>query len=64
MVGRASAVAKAARGEGYSDAELKEQLQKALVDYRKNYRKNHPDGHDGSVGGSPAADEIILGGKG
>ena len=64
VVGRASAVAKAARGEGYSDAELKEQLQKALVDYRKNYRKNHPDGHDGSVGGSPAADEIILGGKG
>lgn len=62
--GRASAGAKAARGDGYSDAELKEQLQKALVDYRKNYRKNHPNGTEGSVSGSPTADEIILGGKG
>lgn len=63
-VGRAIAVSKAARGEGYSDAELKEQLQKALVDYRKNYSKNHPGGTDKGVGGSPTADEIVLGGKG
>lgn len=62
--GRASAVAKASRGDGYTDEELKAQLQKSLVDYRKNYRKNHPDGPDDSVGGSPAAEEIILGGKG
>ncbi|MBI4808629.1 MAG: hypothetical protein HY799_06765 [Nitrosomonadales bacterium] len=63
-VGRSIAVSKAARGEGYSDAELKEQLQEALMDYRNNYRKNHPNGRDGSVGGSPRADEIVLGGKG
>lgn len=63
-VGRASAVSKAARGDGYSDEELKAQLQKALIDYRKNYRKNHPDDSDKSVGDSPTADEIVLGGKG
>lgn len=62
--GRASAVAKASHGEGYSDAELKAQLQKALVEYRKNYRKNHPNGPDKGVGGSPTADEIIVGRKG
>jgi len=62
--GRANAVAKAARGEGYTDEELKAQLQKSLADYRKNYRKNHPHGSDDGVGGSPAAEEIILGGKG
>ena len=62
--GRASAVSKASRGEGYSDEELKVQLQKSLADYRKNYRKNHPNGPDDSVGGSPAAEEIVLGGKG
>ena len=62
--GRASAVSKASRGEGYSNEELKAQLQKSLADYRKNYRTNHPNGPDDSVGGSPAAEEIILGGKG
>lgn len=62
--GRAIAVSKAARGEGYTNEELKAQLQKALIDYRKDYRKNHPDGPDESVGGSsPTADEIITGGK-
>lgn len=61
---RTRAVSKAYRGEGYTDEELKAQLQKSLLEYRKNYRKNHPDGPDDSVGGSPAAEEIILGGKG
>ena len=61
---RTRAVSKAYRGEGYTDEELKAQLQKSLLDYRKNYRKNHPNGSDDSVGGSPAAEEIILGGKG
>lgn len=62
--GRASAVAKASRGDGYTDEELKAQLQKSLVDYRKNYRKNHPNGPDDGVSGSPAAEEISIGGKG
>ncbi len=62
--GRAVAVSKASRGEGYTDEELKAQLQKSLADYRKNYRKNHPHSADDGVGGSPAAEEIILGGKG
>lgn len=61
---RTRAVSKAYRGEGYTDEELKAQLQKSLLEYRKNYRKNHPSGPDDSVGGTPAADEIILGGKG
>ena len=61
---RTRAVSKAYRGEGYTDEELKAQLQKSLADYRKNYHKNHPNGPDDSVGGSPAAEEIILGGKG
>lgn len=64
VAGRASAVSKAARGEGYSDEELKAQLKKALIDYRKNYRNNHPSGSDKSIGDDPNADEIILGGKG
>lgn len=61
---RTRAVSKAYRGEGYTDEELKAQLQKSLLEYRKNYRKNHPNGPYDSVGGSPAAEEIILGGKG
>lgn len=62
--GRAIAVSKAARGEGYTNEELKAQLQQALKDYRKNYRKNHPNGSDKGVGDSPTADEIVLGEKG
>ncbi|OIQ98098.1 hypothetical protein GALL_198620 [mine drainage metagenome] len=66
VAGRTSAVSKAARGEGYTNEELKAQLQKALVEYRKNYHKNHPNGPDERVNGgrSPTADEIVLGGKG
>ena len=64
VMARARAVSKAYRGEGYTDEELKVQLQRSLLDYRKNDRKNHPNGPDDSVGGSPAANEIILGGKG
>ena len=60
VAGRASAVAKAAQGEGYSNEELKAQLQKALMDYRKN----HPKGSAKSVGGTPAVNEISIGGKG
>ena len=59
-VGRARAVAKASRGDGYTNEELKAQLQKALVDYREKHGKGNFDG----VGGSPAADEISIGGKG
>lgn len=63
-VGRASAVSGAMRGEGYTNEELKAQLQKALIDYRKDHRKNHPDGPDESVGGSsPTADAILTGEK-
>jgi tetratricopeptide (TPR) repeat protein len=64
VMARTRAVSKAYRGEGYTDEELKVQLQKSLLDYRKNYRKNHPNGPNDSVGGSPAAEEITLGGKG
>ncbi|GAB4236362.1 MAG: hypothetical protein OHK0028_13260 [Deltaproteobacteria bacterium] len=65
VFGRLRAGQRAARGEGYSDEELKAQLQKALIEYRKNWRKNHPDGHEGMIdGGPPTADEITLGGKG
>lgn len=62
-VGRASAVAKASRGDGYTNEELKAQLQKALIDYRKEYRKNHPDSSNKSVGGDPAVDDISIGVK-
>lgn len=58
--GRASAVSKAARGEGYTNEELKAQLQKALEDYRKVHKKRD----HSPIGGSPTADEIIVGGKG
>lgn len=61
---RTIAVSKAYRGEGYSDKELKEQLQKSLLEYSKSYYKRHPDGRVDGVGGSAVADEIILGGKG
>lgn len=60
VIARSHAVSKAARGEGYSKEELKAQLQKALLDYHKK----HGNGHDESVGGSPTADEIFIGGKG
>lgn len=63
-VGRARAVTGAMRGDGYSNEELKAQLQKALIDYRKNFRKNHPNRPDKSVGDGPAADEISIGPKG
>ena len=64
VAGRTSAVEKAARGDGYSDEELKAQLQKALLDYRTTYRKNHPNGPDKGVGGSPAEEKMHTGGKG
>ncbi|MDP1953637.1 MAG: tetratricopeptide repeat protein [Polaromonas sp.] len=63
VVGRASAVSRASRGEGYTDEELKVQLQKSLLEYRKNYRKNHPNGPaDRFI--PPSTEEISLGGKG
>ena len=64
VVGRESAVAKAARGDGYSTEELKAQLQKALIECRESYFKNHHNGKSESVGGSATVDEIIIGGKG
>lgn len=64
VAARESAVAKAARGDGYSNEELKAQLQKALIECRESYLKNHPDGKSESVGGSATFDEVILGGKG
>ena len=64
VAGRTSAVEKAARGDGYSDEELKAQLQKALLDYRTTYRKNHPNGPDKGVGGSPVEEKMHVGGKG
>jgi hypothetical protein len=36
----------------------------ALQEYRENYRKLYPNGPPAGVGGNPAAQEFILGGKG
>lgn len=51
----------AARGEGYSDQELKTQLRDALIEFRKN----HPRGQDAPFPHvSPAVEDISIGGKG
>lgn len=64
-IGRTSAMSRAARGEGYTDAELKAQLREALIEYRKEYRKRYPHGMPAEpVGGTPAVEEITIGGKG
>lgn len=64
-IGRAGAMSRAARGEGYTDAELKAQLREALIEYHKGYRKRHLRGMPAEpVGGTPAIEEIILGPKG
>lgn len=66
-LGRVKAVVRAARGEGFTDQELKEQLAKALVEARKLHEKNHPDGPPLSVnpGGGPSfVEEVVIGGKG
>ena len=60
-LGNARAVQRAYRGEGYTDEELKVQLQQSLLEYRKNYRKNHPNGPADSVGPVPTVEEITLG---
>lgn len=61
---RVKIVQGARQGEGFTNQELKVQLQKALIDVRSHYRKMYPDGPPGSVGGSPAVEEIAIGGKG
>lgn len=60
---RTATVAAAARGEGYSQKELQEQHQKALLDYQKRHADNPP--ADILNGGhQPAVDETSIGGKG
>lgn len=55
---RSDAIADAMNGVGYSKEELEAQFQEALSDYLKHKSTA------ASVGGSPVAEEIILGGKG
>ncbi len=59
---RAAAVSAAARGEGYTTEELKEQLQQALKDYQQKH--NNDAGAGKSSWGPVNADEIVIGGKG
>ena len=58
---RSSAMAKAMRGEGYTDEELKDQLRQALKEYHKKHDANR-----GQWLGTPdtTAEEVIIGGKG
>jgi tetratricopeptide (TPR) repeat protein len=57
---REAAVWRAERGEGFTKEQLKEQLQQAL----KDYHRRHDNEPDATMGASPTADEVILGGKG
>jgi tetratricopeptide (TPR) repeat protein len=63
IVERAAAVQAAQYGEGYSPKELQEQQQKALLDYQKR-QVNSPATNSVNGGQQPAANEVILGGKG
>ena len=58
---RAKTASLAMRGEGYSKEELKAQYQKALLEYYKQVKGKK---QASEVEGSPAIDEIIIGGKG
>ena len=58
---RSKAVSAAARGEGFTDEELKLQLHKALLEYRRTHKGQIP---ADKVGVPIAVEEIILGGKG
>ena len=57
---RASATQRAYRGEGYSKEEIDAQEKKALLEWSKSHNSRDIP----YIGGSTAAEEIILGGKG
>lgn len=59
-IDRNKAVNAAARGDGYSDEELKVQLHEALIQYRRMRKGKAAN----SVGAPAAAEEIIIGSKG